>query len=511
MLQQQQGQQLAVAVEALPPAPPLLHLQPDQDEQQQLMIKPQLPQLDIEQLEPCCGQEELVWTPERLNVLLLNSDNGHPDDGTATVVEAVAPPAAADAAAADDETCSDGDAPTCTACVGQAPIATSKQVAELEKQMLPLLTHEGTAADRAAAAAAAAGVQGITLESAGDERSTAAGAAGSSHASTAATAAAAAAVDEGVQLTEPDDEQAEEALVQQQQSRRCQRQQQAAGKVANQRLPAKDAQPGDYLKVEPNSRWSALAFEAAAAAGAARLGVPAAVVPPLPSAQQRDQTEQQGSQHVSDQTASASAGAAAADASTSAASAAPPAAEASAAAATEGQLPDVACSAEFGVLMLAHDVGVTHAAAWQAWEAAHDGRVVVLVHLKAGVTLSASAAGADWLASGRQLRTRVASEWGDISLTQAVLSSAAEMLQRCPRLQHIAVVSGQDVPVAALQLPLPPGASLIGFFQFGREYDAAARLVAAATLQQQLGMGKAEAGAWGDLLTFHHTWLTLSR
>ncbi|WIA10483.1 hypothetical protein OEZ85_010673 [Tetradesmus obliquus] len=161
--------------------------------------------------------------------------------------------------------------------------------------------------------------------------------------------------------------------------------------------------------------------------------------------------------------------------------------------------------------MLAHDKGVAHAAAWQAWEASHEGRAVVLVHLKAGVDLAPSAAGNEWLASGRQLHTRVASQWGDISLTQAVLGSAAEMLRRCPRLQHIAVVSGQDVPVAALPLPLPPGVSVIGCFQFGREYDAAARCVAAGVLTQQLGMGGAEAGAWGDSLTFHHTWLVLSR
>jgi hypothetical protein len=516
LAQQQQEQQLAVAAE-LPPAPPLQHVELDaneQQQQQQRRMKPQLPQLDVEQLQPCCDQKELAWTPERLNALLLNSsDDGQPADGTATVVEAAGPAAAADTAGDDVETSSDGEA-TCTVSDGQAVLAISKQAAELEKQMLPLFRHEVAAA---AAGADGADVQGILAEGAADGHSSGTGASGSSHASTAAaadlcrSAAAAADVDECAQLTEQAHQQEKaEDLVQQeeQRPRRGLRQQQKQqGKVATQRLPPKDAQPGDYLKVEPNSRWNPQAFEAASAAGAAQLGVHAAVPAPQPAAQLSEQDPQQLSGHASEQTPAGSAAAAAAEASASDTSAA----AVEAAGASKDQLPDAASSAEFGVLMLAHDVGVTHAAAWQAWEEAHAGRVVVLVHLKAGVSLPASAAGADWLASGRQLHTRVASQWGDISLTQAVLSSAAEMLQRCRRLQHIAVVSGQDVPVAALQLPLPPGASVIGCFQFGRNYDAAARLVAAAVLQQQLGMGRAEAGAWGDSLTFHHTWLIFSR
>jgi hypothetical protein len=527
--QQQQEQPLAVAV-GLPPAPQLQHLELGEDEQQlpqqqqqqqqqQMRMKPQLPQLDIAQLQPCSGQEELAWTPERLTALLLSSvDEVQPADGTAAVVEAAAPKAAGD----DDEAGSSGDDATCTVCDGQALLAISQQAAELEKQMLPLFTHEGVADDGAAAAAAGADgahVQGTLAEGAADGHDSGAGAAGSSHASTAGTAAAAglchaaaaAADDDECVQTEEDHEQEKEDLVQQEQQRPrrgLRQQQQQQGKVASQRLPPKDAQPGDYLKVEPNSSWNPQAFEAAAAAGAAQLGVCAAVPAPQPAVQSSGQEPQQLSGHASDKVPPGSA--AAAEAPTSDASAAATSAV-TAAEASEVQLPDAACSAEFGVLMLAHDVGVTHAAAWQAWEEAHAGRVVVMVHLKEGVTLPASAAGADWLASGRQLHTRVASQWGDISLTQAVLSSAAEMLQRCPRLQHIAVVSGQDVPVAALQLPLPPGASVIGCFQFGREYDAAARLVAAAVLQQQLGMSKAEAAAWGDSLTFHHTWLIFSR
>jgi Core-2/I-Branching enzyme len=52
------------------------------------------------------------------------------------------------------------------------------------------------------------------------------------------------------------------------------------------------------------------------------------------------------------------------------------------------------------------------------------------------------------------LRTRVHSCWGDLSLVQAQLDCVAEVLRRCPRVQHIALVSGHDVPVALLRCVL---------------------------------------------------------
>jgi hypothetical protein len=445
---------------------------------------------------------------------------------------------------AQDGTCSTGDAGAWQGCDAEAVLATSRQAAQLEKHMLPQFIHaqadDGTAAATATLApvAAAAAVADDSLVGAAGDCSGELAAAGSSHASTGCAAAAADAAtacpataaaddEQGLQLqadSSDDDQQHLQPAMQGQQQKQqqqhsvcldpSQQQQQCIECVdASQQLPAKDAQPGDYLKVEPNSRWDPAAFEAAAAAGAEQLGL-AAAEPAAERCAGQAHLQQQLQQPL--ESASGKAGATTAEdvAAESEKSGTAPQEVAAAAAAAEasgGQLPATARSAEFGVLMMTHDKGVAHTAAWQEWEASHEGRVVVLVHCKAGVQLSASVPGADWLASGRQLHTRVASQWGDISLTQAVLGAAAEMLQRCPRLQHIAVVSGQDVPVAALQLPLPAGASLIGCFQFGREYDAAARRVAAAVLQQQLGMCGAEAAAWGESLTFHHTWLVMSR
>eukprot|EP00775_Hariotina_reticulata_P002308 gene2308-2616_t len=154
--------------------------------------------------------------------------------------------------------------------------------------------------------------------------------------------------------------------------------------------------------------------------------------------------------------------------------------------------------------------GVPSAALWEQWEVAHGGKVVVLVHLKQSVKLSKMLPGGDWICQ-RLLSTRVESQWGDVSLTAAIMTAASDMLRSCPALQHLALASGQDVPVAALQLPLPPGVSLFGRFQFGAVYDAAASRVAAAQLQHELDMGAAEAAAWGEALTFHHTWMVLSR
>jgi hypothetical protein len=220
-------------------------------------------------------------------------------------------------------------------------------------------------------------------------------------------------------------------------------------------LPAKAALPGDYKRVEHNRHWNACSYDAAAAAGAAAISGRAAAVQGLP-------------------------------------------------------LPQHAATAELGVLMLSHGKGAPGAALWEQWEAAHGGKVVVLVHLKQSVKLSKVLPGGEWI-SQRLLRTRVDSQWGDVSLTAAIMTAAADMLSCCPSLRHLAVVSGQDVPVAAVQLPLPAGVSLFGRFQFGAVYDAAASQVAAALLQHELDMEAAEAAAWGDALTFHHTWMVLSR
>jgi hypothetical protein len=159
--------------------------------------------------------------------------------------------------------------------------------------------------------------------------------------------------------------------------------------------------------------------------------------------------------------------------------------------------------------MLVHEAGVAAPDVWQAWEGLQAGKVVVRVHLKAGVSL-AGLQGQAWVSS-RQLPSRVASQWGCISLTAALLTAAAELVQQHPQLQHLAVVSGQDVPLALLPADLRPGLSLFGRFQFGRAFDQAARAEAAHLLQQQQGMGRAEAAAWGQALCFHHTWLVLDR
>jgi hypothetical protein len=154
-------------------------------------------------------------------------------------------------------------------------------------------------------------------------------------------------------------------------------------------------------------------------------------------------------------------------------------------------------------------MGVTAAEAWQAWEQLHGGKMVILVHLKQGVSL-AGLPGGDWI-RGKLLPTRIKSEWGDASLTQAILQGAAEALQQYPGLQHIVVASGQDVPVSRVPPDLRPGLSLFGRFRFGPAYDAAATQVAADLLQQQLGWSQQEAQAWGDALTFHHTWAVFDR
>lgn len=159
--------------------------------------------------------------------------------------------------------------------------------------------------------------------------------------------------------------------------------------------------------------------------------------------------------------------------------------------------------------MLVHEKGVAAAEVWDSWERMQSGKAIIRIHLKAGVSTE-GLPGQAWISS-RALPTQIPSKWGCISLTVAIVQAAAKMLQQHPTLQHITLVSGQDIPVSAVPRDLRPGLSLFGRFQFGKQFDDAARGVAVEVLQRQLGMDVQESRAWGDALTFPHTWMVLDR
>ena len=73
-------------------------------------------------------------------------------------------------------------------------------------------------------------------------------------------------------------------------------------------------------------------------------------------------------------------------------------------------------TAELVVLVVLHERGWPNAQMWRQWEAYHEGRVVVVVHFKAGLQLVAGLVGHEEIAR-RMLDTRVEAKWGDISLT----------------------------------------------------------------------------------------------
>lgn len=66
--------------------------------------------------------------------------------------------------------------------------------------------------------------------------------------------------------------------------------------------------------------------------------------------------------------------------------------------------------------------------------------------LQAGVNLCPNMPGHDLIAQTK-LHTSLDSQWGDISLVEATVASLDEVLQRCPRVTHIGLASGHDVPV----------------------------------------------------------------
>lgn len=57
---------------------------------------------------------------------------------------------------------------------------------------------------------------------------------------------------------------------------------------------------------------------------------------------------------------------------------------------------------------------------------------------------------------GHQLLTSVRAEWGQMSLVEAHIQACAEVMVRCPMVQHIAVMSGEDVPLRTIRYARRP-------------------------------------------------------
>jgi len=162
-------------------------------------------------------------------------------------------------------------------------------------------------------------------------------------------------------------------------------------------------------------------------------------------------------------------------------------------------------------MVLLHEVGWPNWLVWERWEEMHQGRVAVLCHLKAGVDLAPTLPGAAAIRA-RLLSTRLRSEWGCLSLTEAILDGAGEALARCPLLRHVAICSGHDVPVARVPAgALRAGATLFTDFRFGYAFEEQAQQEVARELARALRMADEEARAWGSSLVFHHTWKVMAR
>jgi hypothetical protein len=70
--------------------------------------------------------------------------------------------------------------------------------------------------------------------------------------------------------------------------------------------------------------------------------------------------------------------------------------------------------------------------------------------LQHGVNLAPGLPGREAIARCR-LKASVDAGWGSITLVQATLEGMAEVLRRCPNVQHIALASGHDIPVRMIR------------------------------------------------------------
>jgi hypothetical protein len=153
------------------------------------------------------------------------------------------------------------------------------------------------------------------------------------------------------------------------------------------------------------------------------------------------------------------------------------------------------------VLMLVHQ-GVAHAALWKEWEQLHNGSVVIWVHNKASSQLVPGVPGRRFIKQ-RLLTTSVDAGWGDLPAVSATIQSFGEITGRCSNVQHIAIVSGKDIPLQLLSKHNMPaqGSSFISEFPSDNTAKWQSLVRSKSRLPETYVAG----------LAFHHNWAIYSR
>lgn len=160
-------------------------------------------------------------------------------------------------------------------------------------------------------------------------------------------------------------------------------------------------------------------------------------------------------------------------------------------------------------LMLIHSTGVAHPQLWDEYLLTQGPSVALCVHCDPQHP-RVGAYRAEFVRRHR-LSAQVPAQWGHESLVDATIQSLEEILTRYPRLEHVVLCSGTDIPLSSVSRSEAVGngarnvTSYRGFF-VKRDNN---RFVQ--QLRQRAGGQAATYEPIFRVLEFHHQWMTICR
>ena len=154
-------------------------------------------------------------------------------------------------------------------------------------------------------------------------------------------------------------------------------------------------------------------------------------------------------------------------------------------------------------LMLIHSTGVSHPELWERYLAAQRPHVALCIHRDP----QHGGPYTPFVKRYKLPRTSVQAQWGDESLVDATIQSFAEILERHPRLNHIVLCSGTDIPLGrtdtSMALHDPGATAYTGFFFAQQNKDFIRQL-----------KGGVQGNLHSDIfrvMEFHAQWMSVCR
>jgi hypothetical protein len=160
-------------------------------------------------------------------------------------------------------------------------------------------------------------------------------------------------------------------------------------------------------------------------------------------------------------------------------------------------------------LMLIHSTGVAHPELWEEYLRTQGPSVALCVHCDPQHP-RAGAYRAEFVRR-RRMSIQVPVQWGHESLVDATIQSLEEILTRYPRLEHVVLCSGTDIPLSSVSRSDAVGHGSRNVTAYRGFYVKRDNTRFVQQLRQRAGAQAATYEPIFRVLEFHHQWMAICR